>query len=385
MERVVLITLFVLFLFACSDFTQKNLGDLGEPCFENGKCNGDLVCVDKVCVEAAADTDTVTDGADVTDLSDSSDSSEDTDEPVGDDVTDSSDVAVDDDTVIVDEDRVVDDDGLFPDADTDTSMIDCGPSPTGKGGPMCAVPGGDFWMGCNTAVDNECESDGREAPYHKVTLDAYLIDQYAVTNEEYQACVDAMVCTAKHYDDGTCYIYDGTTWVYGVVPAQFRGATNPVVCVTWDEAKTYCEWAGKRLPTEAEWEKAARGTEGWKYPWGNLPFPTCEYAVMNDPNAGGLGCGTNGTLPVGSRPKGISPYGVYGMIGNVWEWVNDWYASDYYASSPTNNPTGPETGACHVMRGGAWDSRPDTLRASSRLVGHPGTFHDSAYGFRCAK
>ncbi len=414
-------------LVACSGFTQKNLGDLGEGCFGDGTCNGDLVCVNKVCVEATVDDDTVVtdeekDDKEISDTkdeeADSSDTGDDAanpdddtdtidaevsdvvvdedtvipddDELIPDADTDTidaevSDVVVDEDTVIVDEDTVIpDDDELIPDADTDTSPYDCGPSPSGKGGPMCKVPAGDFWMGCNTAVDNECNSDGREAPYHKVTLDAYLMDQYAVTNEEYQVCVDAMVCTAKHYDDGTCYIYNGTSWVLGTVPAQFRGNTNPVVCVTWDEARTYCEWAGKRLPTEAEWEKAARGTEGWKYPWGNLPFVTCEYAVMNDPNAGGYGCGTNGTLPVGSRPKGVSPYGIYGMMGNVWEWVNDWYAVDYYTTTPSINPPGPATGDSRVLRGGAWDDHAALLRASHRFSATPGATY-STLGFRCAK
>ncbi|HNT27901.1 MAG TPA: SUMF1/EgtB/PvdO family nonheme iron enzyme, partial [bacterium] len=125
--------------------------------------------------------------------------------------------------------------------------------------------------------------------------------------------------------------------------------------------------------------------DGRKYPWGNTPEASCDYAVMDDSNAGGNGCGTDGTMPVGSKPNGVSPYGAYDMIGNVWEWVNDWYASDYYASSPTNDPTGPETGANRVLRGGAWNRYSDiNLRASYRNLDPPEYYYLDYRGFRCA-
>ncbi|HNT28342.1 MAG TPA: SUMF1/EgtB/PvdO family nonheme iron enzyme, partial [bacterium] len=129
-----------------------------------------------------------------------------------------------------------------------------------------------------------------------------------------------------------------------------------------------------------------RGTDGRKYPWGNEPAVSCDYAVMDDANVGGKGCGTGGTMPVGSKPNGVSPYGAYDMIGNVWEWVNDWYSSDYYASSPTNDPSGPEIGDGRVLRGGSWRNGYDyyLFRASCRNYdGAVSSFNN--YGFRCAK
>ncbi|HSA34030.1 MAG TPA: formylglycine-generating enzyme family protein [bacterium] len=261
--------------------------------------------------------------------------------------------------------------------DTEQPDVDYG---TGTPGEMVSVPAGEFQMGCNSAVDDQCGGD--ESPYHAVTLSAYKIGKYEVTVGEYQQCVTNGACNNNgenyHYYTNTDY----ESCNYG---AEGKGI-HPMQCVTWYGAKAYCEWIGGRLPTEAEWEKAARGTDGRKYPWGNEPTVSCDYVVMFDSNAGGLGCGTGGTMPVGSKPNGISPYGAYDMIGNVWEWVNDWYASGYYASSPTNDPTGPETGDARVLRGGSWRSYDDNrLRASSRYLYNPGGSSYYYLGFRCAK
>jgi len=267
-----------------------------------------------------------------------------------------------------------------PDKDTsatDTEQPDVDYD-AGTPGEMVDVPAGEFQMGCNSAVDLQCESD--ESPYHAVTLSAYKIGKYEVTVGEYHQCVTNGVCNNSgeyhHYytntDSGDCN-YD----------AEGKG-NHPMNCVTWYGAKAYCEWIGGRLPTEAEWEKAARGTDGRKYPWGNEDA-TCDYAVMDDDNAGGEGCGSGGTMPIGSKEVGKSPYGAYDMAGNVWEWVNDWHGLDYYTSSPANNPTGPETGGFRVLRGGSWSNGyVNLLRAPARDYRYP-EVDDDYSGFRCAK
>lgn len=243
---------------------------------------------------------------------------------------------------------------------------------------MVSVPAGDFMMGCNSSVDTECQAD--EKPYHKVYLDGYYIDKYEVTNDQYQTCVQAGRCTAAHFDDGSCYVYDGKSWKQGTLPQSFRGGNQPVVCIDWSEAKAFCEYAGKRLPTEAEWEKAARGTDGRKFPWGNQPA-SCSYAVMNE---GGNGCGRNSTWPVGSKPSGASPYGAMDMAGNVWEWVSDWYGDKYYSSSASSSPKGTDSGSYRVLRGGSWRNLSSDLRASARRRNSPSRRNVND-GFRCGR
>lgn len=252
-------------------------------------------------------------------------------------------------------------------------------------GTLVDIPAGEFQMGCNEAVDDWCLDN--EKPYHSVTLSAYKISKYEVTAGEYQRCVDVGSCKNDgehpHYgsnaDKASCNL-----------DAEGKEG-HPMNCVSWYGAKAYCEWMGGRLPTEAEWEKAARGTDGRKYPWGNEPRPDCDYVVMGKYNEEtrdyDLGCGADGTMPVGSKKKGKSPYGVHDMIGNVSEWVNDWYANDYYTSSPTTDPAGPESGVIRMLRGGSWLEHIDFyLRASYRDNAQfsPDTIA-THYGFRCAK
>jgi eukaryotic-like serine/threonine-protein kinase len=215
------------------------------------------------------------------------------------------------------------------------------------GAVMVYVPAGEFLMG---SEDEDAFSD--EAPEHTVYLDAYWIYQHEVTNEQYRRCIKDGVCSGSF--------------------SSYPENDFPAVYIDWDEANNYCEWAGGRLPTEAEWEKAARGTDGQTYPWGE-ESPTCNLVEFGD-------C-SGAKVPVGSFPAGASPYGALDMAGNVWEWVADRYAAEYYENSPYENPLGPSSGIYHVIRGGCWGSVVRNVRASNRVGGYPvGT---NFRGFRC--
>lgn len=201
------------------------------------------------------------------------------------------------------------------------------------------------------------EGDDDEQPVHEVTLDGFWIDQTEVTNVQYERCVTDGDCEASRYADDT----------------DFNKANYPVIGMSWHDATTYCEWAGGRLPTEAEWEYAARGEAENKYPWGNED-PTCGLAQFS-------GCFRN-TVSVGSFPDGASWCDALDMAGNVWEWVSDWYDADYYEWSPVQNPTGPASGKYRVLRGGSWDTHYRTVRAINRFRNYPNnTYNDN--GFRC--
>lgn len=210
------------------------------------------------------------------------------------------------------------------------------------GSEMVYIPAGEFLMGTSRYRN--------EKPEHVVYLDAYWIDRYEVTNAQYRQCIEAGECSGDVED--------------------YPEDDYPAVYVTWYEAEAYCIWAGGRLPTEAEWEKAARGIKEQDYPWGD-ESPNCELANS-------AGCEGN-TMPVGSYPEGASPYGVMDMAGNVWEWVADWYKNDYYRRSPNSNPIGPVTGDCKVIRGGSWYSTGvGILRVSFR----DGSWRDDGWYFR---
>ena len=224
---------------------------------------------------------------------------------------------------------------------------------------MVLVPAGEFVIGSNSGADDE-------QPEHRVYLDAFYIDKYEVTVDQYDKCVQSGKCT-KPDEGGDC------NW------GKSDRGNHPINCVDWDQARTYCEWVGKRLPTEAEWEKAARGTDWRKYPWGDQDA-SCNYAVMDD---GGNGCGKNSTWPVGSKPNGASPYGAMDMAGNVGEWVADRYGENYYKSNSNKNPKGPADGNYRVYRGGSWNLNAVNQRSSSRGRYNP-VGKNYNCGFRCA-
>ena len=259
-------------------------------------------------------------------------------------------------------------------------------------GEMVTVPAGEFGMGCYGLVDGLCESS--EWPYHKVWLDEFKIDKYEVTAEQFEECVSAGACEEpERYVAGDKF---ADKCNYGNPERK----NHPINCVIWQDADAYCKWAGKRLPTEAQWEKAARGTDGRAYPWGNEP-PACMYAVLPLKGPNGKpkdhGCGRASTWPVGSKPLDTSPYGVVDMAGNVSEWVADHYdaitysAPSYYQSSPARNPTGPASGTMRIARGASWNfwSMMEAARTSARHYQVPGVADDrkrkTSVGIRCAK
>lgn len=231
---------------------------------------------------------------------------------------------------------------------------------------MVGVPAGAFSMGCDAEEDTSCGS--YEKPYHEVYVSAFEIDETEVTVAAYGACVAAGKCGEP-----------SATWSNCNWKASGR-EQHPVNCVDWSQAKAFCAWAGKRLPWEAEWERAARGSDGRVYPWGN-ESATCERAVMSE---GIGGCGEYGTWPVKSKLPGASPYGAHDMAGNVWEWVADWYGSSTYESSPSSDPRGPGSGSYRVVRGGGFGDGASTLRASNR-GGYGPSVGDGTLGFRCSR
>ncbi len=234
------------------------------------------------------------------------------------------------------------------------------------------IPGGPFWMGCEPADDPECNDI--EAPLQQVEVSTFFIERTEVTQAAYARCVDAGACTPPS-DPPACGL--------GAKPFDPEMRPNiPVACVTWDLASAYCTWLDARLPMEAEWEKAARGTDARKYPWGNEPLPSCETVVMVDDQEGVPGCGTEGPFVVGSRPAGASPYGVLDMLGNMREWVADWYGP--YATNPGPDPVGPVRGDDRIARGGSWGHSTSMLRTSLRVPVNPITDTPSG-GFRCAR
>lgn len=236
------------------------------------------------------------------------------------------------------------------------------------GAPLILIPAGPFTMGSNDGLPNE-------RPEHPVTLNAYYIDQYEITAGRYQKFVESAGRNVP------------PTWDDQAAQSL---SDHPAVGMSWSAAAAYCKWAGRRLPTEAEWEKAARGTDGRRYPWGHMQ-PFVDIANYNR----GIWVSESITLvPVNSGLEGMSvrhglkeggksPYGLFHMAGNAAEWVADWYDREFYLKSPDKNPTGPATGEKRVIRGGSWADLPTALRVTARFSAEP-EFEDRTIGFRCA-
>ena len=226
--------------------------------------------------------------------------------------------------------------------------------------PMAAIPAGEFWMGVDGMIGLE-----DERPRHEVWLDAYSMDRYEVTVARYARFLAAANREPPSY--------------WETVKLAEHGG-RPVIGVDWADAEAYCRWAGKRLPTEAEWEKAARGTDERQYPWGNQK-PTSDLANYA---LGARFSYSQVLMPVGKYDKAASPYGLFDMGGNVWEWTQDWYDGAYYAKSPRKNPTGAEQGQFKVLRGGSWSDMAKYMLTYGRFK-LPPTTRNSYTGFRCAK
>ena len=233
---------------------------------------------------------------------------------------------------------------------------------TSDGAVMAYVPAGYFWMG---STDADAMAVDFEKPQHRVYLDAFWIDRTEVAVGQYRACARVGVCSPPEEMSSVTR------------PNYFDGGTfddYPVLWVNWYGADTYCRWVSARLPTEAEWERAARGTDGRIFPWGDAWDESRTNAV------GRLG----DTRPVGSFSGGASPYGVLDMSGNVWEWVADWFSDSYYASSPERNPQGPSSGSERCVRSGSWYSRIAWQRTANRGSAKP-SLSDDDVGFRCVQ
>jgi len=214
------------------------------------------------------------------------------------------------------------------------------------------IPEGEYLMGNRNTENTPLE--------HKVWVGDFLIDKLGVSWAQY-----------KKFAADT-----GIALPPQAPPYWGLHDDEPAAYVTWEESKAYCEWAGGRLPTEAEREKSAKGWDDRLYPWGEEE-PNPNLSVNR------ISWGYAGPGKVGARPAGASPYGLLDAGGNMWEWCSDWFGQDYFASSPYRNPKGPDNGLAHVVKGGSWDSRPTVLSASSRNWGHRG-YRDGDFGFRCA-
>jgi len=223
---------------------------------------------------------------------------------------------------------------------------------------MIVIPAGPFIRGTDHGGFDE-------QPQRTLVLDAFALDRYEVTNFQYQQFVKV-----------TGHRKSGPPARYAKNMSKMQGVNQPVVYVSWEDADSYCHWKGKRLPTEAEWEKAMRGSDGRLWPWGNVELPNgANWARVQD--------GHDVSASVGAFQTDKSPYGVMDGAGNVMEWVADWYAERYFEEAPERNPPSPDHGVFRVLRGGGYATTGADIRITSRSKMVP-DFRDEAIGFRCA-
>ncbi len=286
------------------------------------------------------------------------------------------------------------------------------------GAPMVLIPGGSFWMGSTKDEVDRAIQDGiremggdqqtsegwfkPECPRHQVQIDAFYLDQYEVTNRLFREFVEQTDYQTTAEREGSVEAFvegkgweevHGASWRQpeaGVTVFDSGRAEHPVVSVSWDDAQAYCRWAGKRLPTEAEFEYALRAGTTTRYWWGNGNPGARRVANIADESAkhllsnimSGYDDGYVRTAPVGSYEA--NPWGLHDMTGNVAEWMADWYGADYYASSPASNPKGPSSGEYRVIRGGSWIDVPVYIRSANRYWNTP-SYRNATLGFRCAQ
>jgi formylglycine-generating enzyme required for sulfatase activity len=230
---------------------------------------------------------------------------------------------------------------------------------------MREIPGGTFTMGTSNQKVNE-------SPEHQVALSTFSMDIHEVTKAQYDSCVGAGACTQAHENDGKCVAWNGRGFVRVRIPRQEPSSQTPVICVTWYQARDYCNYKGKKLPSEAQWEYAALAGGNALYTWGKErpDASSCTQASEGKPKRAGS--------------FAANAWGLFDMTGNVWEWVNDRYQYDYYLTSETSDPPGPDAGQYRVIRGGGWYSGPEQLRIRNRHWFEP-NFGEVSVGFRCAK
>jgi formylglycine-generating enzyme required for sulfatase activity len=247
------------------------------------------------------------------------------------------------------------------------------------GAPMARIPTGEFVRGREGG-------DPDERPMKRVTLDTFLLDVYEVTNERFARFAAATGHRTDAEREGWAWVWtgkwtkvQGADWRHPKGPGSSIAGLerHPVAQVSWNDAAAYCRWAGKRLPTESEWEGAGRGTDGRRWPWGDT-------FDRGRANTAGAEDGFPETAPVGSFPAGASPSGIHDLAGNVWEWVADWYAADAYQKAPAKNPRGPTAGKLRVVRGGSWGSPPEWSTTTNRYSRVP-DYRNNKIGFRCAQ